>query len=113
MSKKYNGFKMEFYIENLELLLALNEDELANYQEAKENPKWVKVMKVEINLIGRNKTWRLVPRPRDTTVIGLKWVFKVKRDADGSISKYKARIVAKGYLQQQGIDFEEVFARVA
>lgn len=44
--------------------------------------------------------------------IGLKWIFKIKRNADGSINKYKARLVAKGYVQQYGIDFEEVFAHV-
>ena len=45
--------------------------------------------------------------------IGLKWVFKIKRNADGSISKYKARLVAKGYVQRHGVDFDEVFASVA
>jgi hypothetical protein len=45
--------------------------------------------------------------------IGLKWVFKLKKNAEGEIIKYKARLVAKGYVQKQGIDFEEVFAPVA
>lgn len=45
--------------------------------------------------------------------IGLKWVFKVKKNSDGDGVKHKARLVAKGYLQQQGIDFEEVFAPAA
>jgi hypothetical protein len=51
--------------------------------------------------------------PKDHKAIGLKWVFKVKRDPAGNIVKHKARLVAKGYVQQQGVDYEEVFAPVA
>ncbi|GJX54274.1 ribonuclease H-like domain, reverse transcriptase, RNA-dependent DNA polymerase [Tanacetum coccineum] len=57
--------------------------------------------------------WRLTSLPPGHKAIGLKWVFKTKRDADGKIIKHKARLVAKGYIQEHGIDFEEVFAPVA
>ena len=60
-----------------------------------------------------NKTWDLVDLPPGAKPIGLKWIFKIKRNADGSINKYKSRLVAKGYIQRHGIDFEEVFAPVA
>lgn len=63
--------------------------------------------------IEENGTWSLVDLPAGHKPIGLKWVFKVKRDQRGEIVKYKARLVAKGYVQRQGIDFEEVFAPVA
>ena len=51
--------------------------------------------------------------PKGAKAIGLKWIFKIKRNADGSINKYKSRLVAKGYIQRHGVDFEEVFAPVA
>ncbi|GKC05379.1 ribonuclease H-like domain, reverse transcriptase, RNA-dependent DNA polymerase, partial [Tanacetum coccineum] len=70
-------------------------------------------MKTELESIVENNTWKLVPLPKGVVPIGLKWLFKIKRNADGSIMKYKARLVAKGYVQQPGIDFDEVFALVA
>ncbi|GJV48935.1 zinc finger, CCHC-type containing protein [Tanacetum coccineum] len=95
-----------------ELMLTLDE-EPRNYNEAKLNPKWLKAMKTELESIVKNNTWKLVPLPKGFVPIGLKWLFKIKRNADGSIMKYKARLVAKGYVQQPGIDFDEVFAPVA
>nr|GEV63257.1 ribonuclease H-like domain, reverse transcriptase, RNA-dependent DNA polymerase [Tanacetum cinerariifolium] len=69
-------------------------------------------MEIELDLINKNNTWALTTLPLNQKAIGLKWVFK-KRDAKGNIIKYKARLVAKGYVQEQGIDFDEVFALVA
>jgi len=63
--------------------------------------------------IERNKTWELVKLPVGKKPIGLKWVFKLKRNSNGEVVKYKARLVAKGYVQKYGIYFEEVFAPVA
>jgi Reverse transcriptase (RNA-dependent DNA polymerase) len=67
----------------------------------------------EIESIEENKTWSLVKPVEGQKTIGLKWVFKLKKDSEGRIAKHKARLVAKGYVQQHGIDFEEVFAPVA
>ena len=61
----------------------------------------------------QNKTWRLVDLPKGKNVVGCKWVFKVKRNADGDLSRYKARLVAQGYSQEAGQEYEEVFAPVA
>src|SRR5438128_7417642 len=63
--------------------------------------------------IEENCTWSLVDPPSGHRPIGLKWMFKLKRDSSGAIVKHKARLVAKGYVQQLGIDFEEVFTPVA
>jgi hypothetical protein len=67
----------------------------------------------EINSFEENDTWKLVDLPKGQEPIGLKWVYKLKKDASGVIIKHKARLVAKGYVQRAGIDFEEVFALVA
>lgn len=67
----------------------------------------------EIESIVKNETWILVEKPNGVKVIGLKWIFKIKRNADGSINKFKSRPVVKCYVQEQGIDFDEVFAPVA
>nr|GEX96798.1 ribonuclease H-like domain, reverse transcriptase, RNA-dependent DNA polymerase [Tanacetum cinerariifolium] len=70
-------------------------------------------MKIELDSIININTWKLVSLHKDVKPIGLKWLFKIKRNANGSIMKYKARLVAKCYIQQPGIDFDEVFAPVA
>ncbi|XP_076947543.1 uncharacterized protein LOC143619520 [Bidens hawaiensis] len=91
----------------------LIDEEPRNHSEAIGIKEWEAAMKSEIASIERNRTWKLVDLPKGHKSIGLKWIFKVKRDADGNIIKYKARLVAKGYVQMPGIDFEEVFAPVA
>ncbi|GJV29486.1 retrovirus-related pol polyprotein from transposon TNT 1-94 [Tanacetum coccineum] len=70
-------------------------------------------MQDELNQISRNKVWTLVPTPCGKTIIGSKWVFRNKRDETGIVIKNKARLVAQGYNQQEGIDYDENFASVA
>jgi hypothetical protein len=70
-------------------------------------------MEAEMQSIEENRTWNLVDLPPGHKPIGLKWVFKVKRDEHDAIVKHKARLVAKGYVQHPGIDFTEDFAPVA
>jgi len=84
-----------------------------NYEETANDPNWVAAMKVELLMIEKNETWSLVNRPFDKKIIGVKWVFKIELNVDGSINKYKARLVVKGYAQQYGIDFFDTFAPVA
>ena len=70
-------------------------------------------MQEELNQFERNEVWELVPRPSNQMVIGTKWVFRNKMDENGIITRNKARLVAQGYNQQEGIDNEETFAPVA
>ena len=65
------------------------------------------------NQFKRNIVWDLVPRPSEKSVIGTKWVFKNKADEQGNITRNKARLVAQGYNQEEGIDYEETFSSVA
>jgi predicted RNA binding protein YcfA (HicA-like mRNA interferase family) len=67
----------------------------------------------EIEAHLENGTWELVRLPHGKTAIGCRWVFKIKRNADGSIDKYKGRIVAKGYAQKEGVDYTEMFSPTA
>ena len=96
-------------VEGERLLMIVN-DEPWNLDEAKELKLWIDACKDEIFSIEKNNTWDLVELPAGVKPIGIKWVFKIKRNADGSISKYK---VAKGYVQKHGVDYDEVFAPVA
>nr|GEY41274.1 retrovirus-related Pol polyprotein from transposon TNT 1-94 [Tanacetum cinerariifolium] len=70
-------------------------------------------MQEELNEFERLEVWELIPRPNKVMVITLKWIYKVKLDKLGGILKNKARLVARGYRQEEGIDFEESFSPVA
>ena len=101
----------EVELEDDELFL-MGIDEPVSYGQAVKQQNWKEAMKREMEVVEKNGTWKLTKLPPGHKVIGLKWIFKIKRDTNGEISKYKARIVAKGYVQKQGIDFEEIFAPV-
>ena len=64
-------------------------------------------MQEELDQFKKNEVWELVPRPKEKSIIGTKWVFKNKLDESGNIVQNKARLIAKGYYQEEGIDFEE------
>ncbi|GJR08666.1 zinc finger, CCHC-type containing protein [Tanacetum coccineum] len=93
--------------------LLFTKEEPCNYKEVSTDKKWIEAMEIELDLVNKNNIWTLTTLPTNHKAIGLKWVFNTKRDAKGEIIKYKARLVAKGCVQEQGIDFDEVFAPVA
>ncbi|GJZ89693.1 retrovirus-related pol polyprotein from transposon TNT 1-94 [Tanacetum coccineum] len=84
-----------------------------NYKDALTQACWIEAMQEELNEFKRLEVWELVLRPNKVMVITLKWIYKVKLDELGGILKNKARLVARGYREEEGIDFEESFALVA
>ena len=89
--------------------MLLDHDEPTNYEEAMVIPdsaKWLEAMRSEIRSMYENKVWTLIDLPNDQRDIEIKWIFKRKTDAD-SVTIYKARIVAKGFRQVQGVDYDE------
>ncbi|GJX00930.1 retrovirus-related pol polyprotein from transposon TNT 1-94 [Tanacetum coccineum] len=91
----------------------LSSIELANVVEALKDVDWVSAMQDELDQFVRLKFWRLVPRPKGKTIIKTKWIFKNKKDESSLVIRNKARLVAVGYYQQKGIDYDEMFALVA
>ena len=70
-------------------------------------------MKVELDAMELNNTWFVVPLPAGKHTIGCRWIYKIKYKSDGSVDRHKARLAAKGYTQQEGIDFLDTFSPVA
>lgn len=79
----------------------------------KDAHKWIAAMDEEMESMKSNKTWTLTNFPKDKTIVGSKWIFKLKKDSNGRIVRHKARIVAQGFTQKYGLDYDEVFAPVA
>jgi hypothetical protein len=88
-------------------------DEPQTYAEASRKKERNEAMEADLNALVRNDTWDLVNLPKGKEVIGTKWVYKTKYKSDGTIDKYKACLVAKGYAQREGIDYTERFSPVA
>jgi hypothetical protein len=97
----------------VEDLLAAMGEEPSSVDEALQVKEWHEAMKEELVSIEENKTWSLVHMPKGHHTIGLNWIFKLKRDEHNNVVRHKGRLVAKGYIQRQGIDFDKVFAPVA
>ena len=108
------GVPPDRYMANLNLIKN-EESEPRSVKEALSSfnkNKWKKAMDEEINSLNENSTWDIVPLPKDSNLVTCKWVFKTKCSADGNTERYKARLVARGFSQKYGIDYDEVFAPV-
>jgi len=81
-------------------------------KQALENVDWLAAMQQEYDALLKNKTWDLVPLPPNRQAIGCKWVFRIKENVDGSINRFRARLVAKRFHQIHGFDFHETFSPV-
>nr|GFD48800.1 Gag-Pol polyprotein [Tanacetum cinerariifolium] len=97
----------------LKIIHFISSIEPANVAEALRDADWVGAMQEELDQFARLKVWRLVPRPDGKFVIKTKWIFKNKKDESSLVIQNKARLVAVGYSQQEGIDYDETFAPVA
>nr|GFB82991.1 hypothetical protein [Tanacetum cinerariifolium] len=93
--------------------LTVSRTEPKNIKEAMADSAWIESMQEELHQFDRLDVWKLVDRPLYTKVINLKWLWKNKRDEENTVIRNKSRLVAKGYAQKEGVDFEESFAPVA
>ncbi|KAK9181573.1 hypothetical protein WN944_024711 [Citrus x changshan-huyou] len=100
---------------NVAYCLLTEDGEPSTFHEALESSDvalWMTAMQEEIEALHKNKTSELVPLPRGRKAIGNKWVYKIKRDGNDQVGRYRARLVVKGYAQKEGIDFNEIFSPV-
>ena len=99
-------YEQEAANESMNSLFALycHVEDPIHFEEAIKEKKWIDTMDEEMNVIEKNKTWELVDLPKGKEVIGVKWVYKTKRNSEGKTERHKARLVVKGYMQQQGRD---------
>ena len=108
------GVKTRRQLENIISYLCFTSTlEPKNVDGAFTDDNWINAMQEELNQFTRSEVWDLVPRPNDKNVVGTKWIYKNKLDENGTIVRNKAQLVAQGYSQIEGIDFEETFAPVA
>ena len=77
----------------------------ARIQEALSDPKWTQAIKEKMEALLKNNTWTIVLLPEGNKTIGCKWVFSIKHKVDGTVERYKARLVTKGYTQTYGVDY--------
>ena len=96
-----------------QLHLACDDSEPRSFAKAEGNMAWRAAMQSEMDTVEKNRTWELADIPRGHRAITLKWVFKLKRDEAGTVVKHKARLVARGFVQHEGVDFDDAFAPVA
>ncbi|CAN0886875.1 Retrovirus-related Pol polyprotein from transposon TNT 1-94 [Linum grandiflorum] len=85
----------------------------SHYRFAKGDPQWEAAMQVEFQALEENCTWDVMPRIPGLSVIGSRWVYTVKMHPDGTLDRYKARLVAQGFRQEHGVDYDEIFAPIA
>ncbi|GJV69064.1 putative ribonuclease H-like domain-containing protein [Tanacetum coccineum] len=91
----------------------LSQEEPKKIVQALKDPSWIEAMQEELLQFKLQEVWTLVELPNGKRAIGTKWVFRNKKDERGIVIKNKARLVAQGYTQEEGIDYDEVFAPVA
>ena len=94
---------------NLALILEIQQESI---DKALQDQSWIDAMQEELNQFENSKVWTLAPLLKGQSVIGIRWVFRNKLDESGKVIRNKSRLVAQGYNQQEGIDYDETFAPV-
>jgi len=92
---------------------ALEPRSLAEAKRSPDWPEWERAIREELTTLEEAKTWRLEAPPADANIVGSKWVFRVKKDAAGHVARRKARLVAQGFSQVEGVDYFDTYAPVA
>jgi hypothetical protein len=112
--KQFRGFKLYHSTKHplQSFHTILSEKEPNNFTKAAADSRWQDAMLQEFQALVSNGTWTLCPRPLNHNIIRNKWVYKIKQKPDGSIERFKARLVARGFEQQCGIDYNETFSPV-
>jgi hypothetical protein len=95
------------------LMCDLLEEEPTCFEESIQRKEWADAMTEEYQSIMKNEVWEIVPRPKNKDVVSSRWLFKIKHVVDGSIEKYKAIFVTRGFSHKEGIDYEETFTPMA
>ncbi|GAU26014.1 hypothetical protein TSUD_64020 [Trifolium subterraneum] len=109
-----DGVRTRKALQDVETNLGLiSQIEPRSINEAIIDESWIEAMKEELHQFEKNEVWNLVPFPKDHSIIGTRWVFRNKLDENGKVVRNKARLVAQGYNQQEGIDCDKTFAPVA
>jgi hypothetical protein len=92
------------------LMSSISDAKPSSFKEADKLQVWKDAMLEEYMFIIKNNVWDIVLRPKDKLVVSSKWIYKIKHAVDGSVEKFKERFVARGFIQKEGIDYEETFA---
>ncbi|XP_070040261.1 uncharacterized mitochondrial protein AtMg00820-like [Nicotiana tomentosiformis] len=102
ISPKYHAYLVAFF----------TIPEPTTFEEVVQDPRWVDTMQDEITALESNHTWDVVSLPEGKVFIGCKWIYKVKYKATEEVKRFKARLMAKRYNQQERIDYQETFSPV-
>jgi len=100
-------------IEDTTLFYFFADSDPLSFNEVVTEEKLIEAIDEEMHAIEKNDTWNLTNLLDNKKAIGVKWIYKMKKNAKGEVQRYKARLVAKGYKKREGIDYGEVFAPVA
>ena len=110
MNEEISGLAMSVKMEKLSSLLP---NSLAEVKHSIDWPRWKEAMEEEKVALEAHGTWKVVTLPKGANVVGCRWTYAIKRDADGNIIRFKARLVTQGFSQTPGVDFFDTYAPVA